>query len=57
MNLVYQRTIYKNTESGEDSQQCPSYPVFIEGVWLSTVIEMGLEVHVVTIDFRPFTYT
>lgn len=54
---MYQRTVYKNQDSGEDSQTCPSSPVFIEGVWLSTVIEMGLEVHVVTVDYRPFTYT
>jgi hypothetical protein len=54
---MYQRTVYKNQDSGDSSQTCPSYPVFIEGVWLSTVVELGLEVHVVTVDFRPFTYT
>jgi hypothetical protein len=53
---MYQRTVYHDIETRESGKTCPPCPVFIEGVYLSTVIEMGLEVHVTTIDFRTFHY-
>jgi hypothetical protein len=53
---MYQRTVYHDTESGVEGQVCPQGPVFVEGVYLTTVIEMGLEVRVVTVSFRPFHY-
>jgi hypothetical protein len=53
---MYQRTVYHNTETSENTTTCPQGAVFVEGTWLSTKIELGLEVHVVTVDFRPFHY-
>jgi hypothetical protein len=53
---MYQRTIYHNTETSEESKVCPQGPVFVEGSYLTTVIEVGMEVHVCTISFRPFRY-
>lgn len=53
---MYQRTVYANAETGESGTACPTGPVFIEGTWMATRIELEKEVHVLTVDYRPFKY-
>lgn len=53
---MQQRVEYHDQESPDASTVCPSFPIFIEMVWIKTIIEMGMEVHIVTVDYRKFQY-
>lgn len=52
---------YHNAETAEDGIRAPEGPVFVESVWTSTRIEQDdsgtdMEVHLITVDYRPFKY-
>jgi hypothetical protein len=53
---MQQRVEYHDQESPDATTTCPSFPIFIEMVWIKTIIEMGMEVHIVTVDYRKFQY-
>jgi hypothetical protein len=53
---VQQRVEYHDCEESGASNICPSFPIFVENIWIKTIIEMGMEVHIVTVDYRRFKY-
>lgn len=53
---MQQRVEFHDCQSPDASEICPSFPIFVENVWIKTKIVMGMEVHVVTVDYRKFEY-
>lgn len=56
MAAFFHMVEYHDCATPDATTVCPTFPIFVENVWLATRIINNEEIHVVTVDYRKFAY-
>lgn len=56
MSVFFHIVEYHDVQTPDSTITCPTFPIFVENVWLATRIIDNKEVHVTTVDYRKFAY-